>query len=483
MIDCNRVGFRRSLTALLAVASAIALAGPSRAVPSFARQTGMACAACHTVFPELTPFGREFKLNGYVLDNIKQIKGINIENRSTLALNSLPPISVMLQVSYTHTGAALPDSNPAADPALSKALAKDGDVLFPQQASFFYAGKIAEGLGAFVQLTYDGVGDSFGFDNTDIRYARHYTIGGTPSKDPEHPDAVTGGQDLVLGVTVNNSPTVQDVWNTTAAWGFPYSGSSVAPGAITSTKLEAGGGGLGQNAGGAGVYAWWNNRLYGEVSLYSAAIRGGTHPLDSAQSGVIHGVSPYWRLAYESRWDRNSLMIGTYGMDAHIHPGNGHALAGPVDQYRDVAADVQYQFIGEDHIFTVLSTYIHESQTLDASFADGLSANPSNTLKTFKIAGEYSYQRMIGGSLGFFSTSGTTDVNLYAPGAVGGSALNIPDTQGQIAEINYLPWLNTKLQLQYTRYTKFNGSGTNYDGSGRNASDNNTLYLLIWLNY
>ena len=48
-----------------------ALAAPSRAVPSFARQTGMACAACHTVFPELTPFGREFKLNGYVLDNIK----------------------------------------------------------------------------------------------------------------------------------------------------------------------------------------------------------------------------------------------------------------------------------------------------------------------------------------------------------------------------------------------------------------------------
>jgi hypothetical protein len=108
---------------------------PAAAVPSFARQTGMACAACHTVFPELTPFGREFKLNGYVLDNIKQIKGITIENRETLALNSIPPISVMLQISYTHTGTALPDS------AVTGALAKDGDVLFPQQASLFYAGQ------------------------------------------------------------------------------------------------------------------------------------------------------------------------------------------------------------------------------------------------------------------------------------------------------------------------------------------------------
>lgn len=30
----------------------------SQAVPSFARQTGTECSACHTVYPELTPFGR-----------------------------------------------------------------------------------------------------------------------------------------------------------------------------------------------------------------------------------------------------------------------------------------------------------------------------------------------------------------------------------------------------------------------------------------
>lgn len=28
-------------------------------VPSFARQTGMACEVCHTAFPELTHFGRK----------------------------------------------------------------------------------------------------------------------------------------------------------------------------------------------------------------------------------------------------------------------------------------------------------------------------------------------------------------------------------------------------------------------------------------
>jgi hypothetical protein len=162
----------RSALQVMGVCSLLGLAVPAGAVPSFARQTGMACAACHTVFPELTPFGREFKLNGYVLDNIKQIKGITTENRETLSLNAVPPVSVMLQISYTHTGTALPDS------AVPGAFAKDGDVLFPQQASIFYAGKIANNFGAFIQLTYDGVADAFGFDNADIRYARHFSFGG-----------------------------------------------------------------------------------------------------------------------------------------------------------------------------------------------------------------------------------------------------------------------------------------------------------------
>jgi hypothetical protein len=32
----------------------------------------------------------------------------------------------------------------------------------------------------------------------------------------------------------------------------------------------------------------------------------------------------------------------------------------------------------------------------------------------------------------------------------------------------------------HTGYTKFNGASTDYDGMGRNARDNNTLYLLGW---
>ena len=37
---------------------------------SFARQTGHSCNVCHSNPPELTAFGRDFKLKGYVLTNM-----------------------------------------------------------------------------------------------------------------------------------------------------------------------------------------------------------------------------------------------------------------------------------------------------------------------------------------------------------------------------------------------------------------------------
>ena len=63
------------------------------------------------------------------------------------------------------------------------------------------------------------------------------------------------------------------------------------------------------------------------------------------------------------------------------------------------------------------------------------------------------------------------------------SANGSPDTKGWIGELDYLPWLNTKLSLQYTTYTQFNGGSSNYDGFHRNASANGSTYLLLWLTF
>jgi hypothetical protein len=469
---------RNLLATAILVAAVLEAAPPALAVPSFARQTGMACEACHTVFPELTHFGRVFKANGYTLSNLKQVRDVSPKKEELLELSQFPPLSIMAQISYTQMKTGVPDLASAGAPGV----AQNGTAGFPQQLSLFYAGKIAPHFGGYIQLTYANDSGSIGIDNTDLRFSDEVLL----------PNNGT----FTYGLSLNNNPTVQDLWNSTPAWGFPYAASNANVSPLAATAVN---GPFAQNVAGLSAYLYWNESLYAEVGGYRSAqqgitnqLTGGAGPLDGTASNVISGLAPYWRVAYEYDWGRNTLEAGLYGFDVKVFPGSASgtptALSGPTNRFNDVAEDLQYQFIGDQHIFTVLGTHIHESMTLDSSFATGASANPSNTLSTTQVAATYYYRRKIGGTVQYFSTTGSTDTLLYPatgtgqPGVVT-SANGSPDTRGWITEVNYLPWLNVKLSLQYTWYSKFNGGGSNYDGVGRNASDNDTLYLLLWFAY
>jgi hypothetical protein len=461
---------------VVAIIAGLCASGTASAVPSYARQTGVACQGCHTVFPELTPFGRSFKLNGYQIDNLPQVQGMRSSQDYDLLLNQVPPLSLMFQTSYTKTKTALPDSD-----GVTGDMAQNGQLLFPQQASLFYAGRIAPGLGAFVQITYDSAAGNVHWDNTDIRYAKQ----------------VVGLQSpLTWGVTLNNNPTVQDAWNSTPAWQTPFDQkSSAAPVPGASTQID--GMLAGRGVAGLTAYAWWKNSIFGEAGLYRSAPQGvggtaGAGPLDSASGGILTSWAPYWRFAFEHQWSSNSLMVGAYGMISKITPASITTPApvpapagGPADKFNDVAFDTQYQFIGDEHIFSVQGTYIKEKQNLDGTIALAQAAgnplpNSTNDLNTFRLGGSWYYERTYGAALGYFSTSGSSDNVLYAPASVIGFANGSPNSNGYIAELDYVPWQNVKLLLQYTAYQKFNGASTNYDGNGRNAKDNNTMYLLGW---
>lgn len=145
-------------------------AGSARAVPSFARQTGMSCSACHTAFPELTRFGRAFKAGGYTMSTTTQIsEGGADDKRVSLEIPAAAPLGVMAVVGFTHT-ARDQQVGPPGTPA-----AKNDDFSLPQQFSILYAGKIAPKLGAFIQLTYSAPDGTIGFDNTGIRFAARDT--------------------------------------------------------------------------------------------------------------------------------------------------------------------------------------------------------------------------------------------------------------------------------------------------------------------
>ncbi len=423
---------------------------PAHAVPSYARQTGQNCIACHVSFPELTPYGRYFKLNGYT-----------IGERQTL------PFAMMAQVGYTKTKDNQIDDGTGTGNAVPLST-DDGKVKFTG-ASLFLAGKATDNVGAFAQWTYDGIAHHSSIDNTDIRIVGRYETPG--SKAP----------DLIYGLTLHNNPTVQDVWNSTPAFGFPFTSSPVANTPSTPSALVDGT--LAQQATGIGSYLYWKKSLYGELTFY----RDSTGPFtwlrapDLAYSTRLKGYNPYWRLAYNHEWGSNSIEVGTFGMTGKVYldPVDTNS---PTNKFTDWALDGQYQYITDPHVVTAQATYIHERQWLDASFNAGDSANASDTLKTFRTKGTYYYQRKYGATLAYAQTTGSADPLLYASGTPGtGFAANgLPDSTSWTLELDYLPIQNVRLMAQYIWYTKFNGASTNYDGFGRNASANNTLFLNVW---
>ena len=245
-----------------------ALATRYAKIPAFSRQTGLACSACHYHFPQLTPFGRTFKLNGYTLTGLKTIgqPTDSAAGRETLKLVPIPGVSAMVIASLTHTRTAQPGT-------------QNNTAALPDQMSIFLAGALTPQIGAFTQFTYAAADGAIGIDNLDFRYARHQML---------------GQKDWLMGLTLHNNPSVQDVWNTLPAWGYPFVGSGVAPSPIASTLLD---GGLAQQVAGLGAYSLWDNALYSEFTVYRSAPQGTAMPLDSTAVNV-----PVWyRAGSEAR--------------------------------------------------------------------------------------------------------------------------------------------------------------------------------------
>jgi hypothetical protein len=201
------------------------------ALPSYARQTGLPCSGCHTTPPELNAAGRLFKLMGY----IDRAKGPDITSEPSsrnagLKLLSSLPLGVMLETSLSGTKTPQPTT-------------QNWNFEFPQDISLFLAGAWADHLGSFLQVTYSAQDDHFGMDNTDIRYANKRLF---------------DGKELVYGITLNNNPTIEDLWNSTPGWGYPFIASDSAPNPTAKPIID---GALGQDVAGIGVYTMWNQRV------------------------------------------------------------------------------------------------------------------------------------------------------------------------------------------------------------------------------
>ncbi len=435
------------------VVAACLLLAPTlaQAVPAYARQTQLPCTACHVggFGPELTQFGRQFKLMGYTM---------KVGNQAKI------PLSAMLVESFTHTRkaqATAPNTN------------FDTNNNFElQQASMFLAGRLSEHMGVFAQATYSQNGGLLGWDNADMRYARMFSHG-----------SHTG----IWGISVNNNPTVSDIFNTAPAWMYPYMAPDLAPGAPAAPMLF---GGIGGQAIGASAYAQLDGKWYVEVGGYRSLSVAFLNHVNAGYDGKLAGAAPYARVAYTWNLPSGDFSIGGFlfdmkrGLVGADAAGNPVPLAGPTDHFNDLGLDSTYQYVDDSYALTFEGIYVNEQQKLNATFADGGSSNLHNSLQSLNLKGSYWYRNTYGLTLASFANNGSSDITLYGNN---GS----PNTQGGMLEFDYNPfgqatswkepYANMRLGLQYTFYSKFSGLVHNIDGTGRNASDNNTLYLYMWL--
>jgi hypothetical protein len=158
-------------------------------------------------------------------------------------------------------------------------------------------------------------------------------------------------------------------------------------------------------------------------------------------------------------------------------------VSGPEDTYLDPSIDFQYERPFGPNLLDIHGTYIHENSNLDATYLAGGASTISNNLNTLKLDSTYHWANKYSATGALFSTTGKGDALLYAPAPLTGSNNGNPDTSGYVAQFGYWPVQNIDLDINYSGYFKFNGASTNYDGAQRNASDNNTLYLALWLNF
>ena len=450
------------LAAGLLLAAAL-LAPTARALPSYARQMDMQCISCHTEYPILNQFGRQFKLMGYTLSSDQP--------------SDMLPIAIMLQPSFTNTQA--PQAGGAA-PGFG-----DNNNFAMTQLSVFYAGRLfgpfaeqlfgkdgaefANKFGIFNQTTYDGIAKAWSWDNTELRFADTGTV---------------RDQDVIYGLYANNNPTMQDPWNTTPAWGYPFSGSKLAPGPEAATLLD---GALAQQVAGVGAYTMVANAFYLDAGVYRTlgAQAQKSLGIDPTGETQIAGLAPYWRFAYETMAGEGRWEVGTFGFEAGNYPGRDSSAG--EDRIEDFGLDSEYQVSKGPNDVTAMMSWIYERQDWNASYVLGNTSNPSDSLRELKTTLCYLYDKTYGATVQYFLIDGPSDSALY-----GGSQTGSPLSDGFILQASYLPFnkgggpsfwpkSNVKLSLQYTVYNRFDGARTNYDGAGSNADGNNTLYAEVWI--
>lgn len=453
---------RTMFTALVAVAFALGSPRGAYAIPSFARQTGLSCASCHTVFPHLTPFGRYFKLHGYTITSAKLIKALKVYlkndtttvKRVALEISHIPMVSVRL-ASRWNDQAGGNDVVPA-----GPVTAGQGFISSPEgyggkdalnllgSSSLYVAGEITPNLGTF--LEFGGVNDtggSFGLGMLDLALVS--------------PNLTVAGKNFVYGIRAEDIMGAGDPSNTIGNWGL----NATLMGLSTHNTLFDPGTAFMEGGELFGMLGnFYTGGFYASVGAYrpSANQTGssfvqGSLAGDGSFDGTNGAANGYLRMSYYLPQIAGNLYteIGTFGYLGSLNmTAAAQALPGSekyVDNYSDYGVDLQAQYIGGENLVELFALFQNQR---DGAFygIDEFTGLPGDgeavSRQGLGVKADYYYD----GTMGLYAKY------LYQTSA----QLKDVDVSGGIIGVSYFPWENVNLRLEEALYNTYNIGAAQY---------------------
>ena len=133
----------------MVAASAIAVApNTAQAIPAFARQTGMACYACHfQSFPALAEFGRSFKRDAFT-----DVGSEALVEDDNLSIPAVLNAALALHAGYVNINDNTSPANHTGTTSAPNLGGKNGTWSLPIEAPLMLAGRVGKNVGAFVEF-------------------------------------------------------------------------------------------------------------------------------------------------------------------------------------------------------------------------------------------------------------------------------------------------------------------------------------------
>jgi hypothetical protein len=414
----------------------------AQAIPMFARQTNQMCGKCHAPPPELTQFGRRFMLSGF------QLKSTEHE--------SSPRLSLLSYYNYTNIAEDLEQ------PPTENTKENNNSVF--QQVSVYTGGDLKGDWGGLFAIDYNGVLGDVRIGDLDVRRVK---------------STFFNDKNVLYAFAVNNNPTWQDPWASSALHAWPYLRSEVEPYPRNRAVTD---GVLSKRVIGAGGYSFIDNSLYIELTGYRPLGNSMQNMLNVryTQLPELENTAVYLRVAKEFDFGWDTFTIGgLYFSGKMSGPGNL-----PNYEFDDFSVDAFYSRDRGDHHFVISANFLTESLDTSEYQKGGLASQDDNRLNRYRFSTSYIYKKHYGIGIGFFELSGSDDP-LYFQTENGQ-----PDSRYTRLDIYWnpiaakkriarVPFLRSRIGMHFTHFSSFDGRSRNYNGRGRDADDNDT-FTFYW---